>query len=106
MHNHFIELRGQLVLGRSTEISTIMKYVEHGCADLNSCGSGADLSPRIVLASPGSGKSALMAHCTQEIRKVCYANEMDNIPRVTICSFLLLFHLFYLYFLIMFSTIQ
>lgn len=68
MHNQFIELRGQLVLGRSKEISTVMEYVQHGTISDGSRMEG--LTPLIVLGSSGSGKSALMAHCTLEIKKL------------------------------------
>ena len=67
MHNQFIELRGQLVLGRGKEITTVMNYVQHGTISDGS-GSGR-LPPLIVLGSSGSGKSALMANCTLEIKK-------------------------------------
>lgn len=67
MHNQFIELRGQLVLGRGEEITTVMNYVQHGTISDGS-GSGR-LPPLIVLGSSGSGKSALMANCTLEIKK-------------------------------------
>ena len=69
MHNHFIELRSQLVLGRNAEISTIMEYVQHGTISGGSTTEG--LPSLLVLGSSGSGKSALMAHCTLEIKKVC-----------------------------------
>lgn len=68
MHNHFIELRGQLVLGRSKEISTIIQYVEHGT--ISDGPSTEGLAPLMVLGSSGSGKSALMARCTLEIKKI------------------------------------
>ena len=68
IHNRFIELRGQLVLGRRREISTIMQYVEHGT--ISDGPSTEGLSPLMVLGSSGSGKSALMAHCTLEIKKL------------------------------------
>lgn len=68
MHNQFIELRGQLVRGRSREISTIMEYVQHGTISDGSSTEG--LVPLIVLGSSGSGKSALMARCTMEIKKL------------------------------------
>lgn len=68
MHNQFIELRGQLVLGRSNEISTVMDYVQHGAISDGSNSEG--LPPLLVLGSSGSGKSALMAHCTLEIKKL------------------------------------
>lgn len=68
IHDHFIEQRGRLVLGRSTEISTLMEYLQHGnpSADTKT----ENIPPLMVLASPGSGKSALLAHCTLEIKKV------------------------------------
>nr|XP_058973684.1 telomerase protein component 1-like isoform X2 [Pocillopora verrucosa] len=68
MHNQFIELRGQLVLGRGEEITTVMNYVQHGTISDGS-GSGR-LPPLIVLGSSGSGKSALMAYCTLEIQNL------------------------------------
>jgi len=68
MHNQFIELRGQLVLGRSQEISTIMQYVEDGA--ISDGPSAEGLAPLMVLGSSGSGKSALMARCTLEIKKL------------------------------------
>ena len=68
MHNQFIQLRGQLVLGRSKEISAVMQYVEHGT--ISDGPSTESLAPLMVLASSGSGKSALMAHCTLEIKKL------------------------------------
>ena len=68
IHNRFIELRGQLVLGRRREISTVMQYVEHGT--ISDGPSTEGLSPLMVLGSSGSGKSALMAHCTLEIKKL------------------------------------
>ena len=67
MHNQFIELRGQLLVGRSDEISTIMEYVQHGTISDGSSTEG--VTPLIVLGSSGCGKSALMAHCTLEIKK-------------------------------------
>jgi len=69
MHNHFIELRGQLVLGRDAEVSTIMEYVQNGTLS-----DGADTEgvlPLMVLGPAGSGKSALMSHCTLQMKKVC-----------------------------------
>ena len=80
MHNQFIELKGQLVLGRGEEITTVMNYVQHGTISDGS-GSGR-LPPLIVLGSSGSGKSALMANCTLEIKK----------KRNSRCSFTLLGH--------------
>ena len=80
MHNQFIELRGQLVLGREEEITTVMNYVQHGTISDGS-GSGR-LPPLIVLGSSGSGKSALMANCTLEIKKNLNSR----------CSFTLLGH--------------
>lgn len=68
MHNQFIELRGQLVLGRSKEISTIMQYVQHGT--ISDGPSTEGLAPLMVLGSSGSGKSALTARCTLEIKKL------------------------------------
>ncbi|KAJ7377292.1 hypothetical protein OS493_030104 [Desmophyllum pertusum] len=68
MHNQFIELRGQFLLGRSEEISTVMEYVQHGTISDGSSTEG--LVPLLVLGSSGSGKSALMAHCTLEIKKL------------------------------------
>ena len=68
MHNQFIELRGQFLLGRSQEISTVMEYVQRGTISDGSSTEG--LVPLLVLGSSGSGKSALMAHCTLEIKKL------------------------------------
>lgn len=76
MHDHFIELQGQLVLGRSAEISTVMEFVQDG--HLSDGCNTEDLRPLIVLASSGSGKSALMAHCTLEIKKVSKHDGMNN----------------------------
>lgn len=69
IHDHFIEQRGRLVLGRSTEISTLMEYLQHGNPNAEDTKT-ENIPPLMVLASPGSGKSALMAHCTLEIKKV------------------------------------
>lgn len=74
MHNHFIELRGQLVLGRDAEVSTIMEYVQNGTLS-----DGADtegLTPLMIIGPAGSGKSALMSHCTLQMKKVC--KHFDN----------------------------
>lgn len=68
MHNHFIELRGQLVLGRDAEVSTIMEYVQNGTLS-----DGADtegLPPLMIIGPAGSGKSALMSHCTLQMKKL------------------------------------
>lgn len=45
MHNQFIELRGQLVLGRGEEITTVMNYVQHGTI---SDGSGSGRLPPLI----------------------------------------------------------
>lgn len=79
MHNHFIELRGQLVLGRSAEISTIMEFVQNGTQSDGSSTEGHP--PLIVLGSSGSGKSALMAHCTMEIK----SHEVGNNTKGILC---------------------
>ena len=81
MHNHFIELRGKFVLGRSAEISTVMEFVQDETLS-DGCNT-EDLPPLIVLASSGSGKSALMAHCTLEIKKV---GKHDGINRMHVLS--------------------
>ena len=80
MHNHFIELRGQLVLGRSAEISTIMEFVQNGTQSDGSSTEGHP--PLIVLGSSGSGKSTLMAHCTLGIKKVCKVMKWEITLRV------------------------
>ena len=71
MHDNFIQLRGQLVLGRDSEISKLVEYAETGkfpnkVADTATEG----YPPVIVLGLPGFGKSSVMARCVQEVKKV------------------------------------
>lgn len=49
-------------------MSTMMQYVEHGT--ISDGPSTEGLSPLMVLGSSGSGKSALMACCILEIKKL------------------------------------
>ena len=64
------------MLGRSAEISTVMEFVQ-GRTLPDGCNTDY-IPPLIVLASSGSGKSALMAHCTLEVKKVCKHDEINN----------------------------
>ena len=69
MHDKFIELQGQLVLGREDEISAIIGFAKSGNL-LGDTGTKHMTVPLIILGSSGSGKSSLMARCILEMKKV------------------------------------